>query len=365
MPSRGIARRLRRGLLWPLRRFFDPRLDALAAHISTHVSAAAADTRNHLQLVARDYHELGRQEQDELRRQLAELQRYVETDMDASVEASTLVGEALRDLDARAELIQEAMTDLTQAQEGRGPYFEGLRRAGLEGLDANAAAFLNHANSHVGFAAEGNLWFNWPIALHYEQGSVRVENVNERIVETAYALQALTAIEPGAAVLDVGATESLTALSLASLGFRVTALDPRPYPLSHPNLEVAVGTLEELQASEGSFAAVLCVSTLEHIGSGEYGQHADDEADAAALRRLHDVTEPGGVLVVTTPFGEASRGDGARVYDRPQLERLLHDWRIEDFRIAERVDATTWLPAAPGVEGAESVALITARKPRP
>jgi hypothetical protein len=354
---------LRRVFLWPLRRFFDPRLTAL----SDHVSATARDTRNHLALVARDYHELGVREQgelrDELRTLLLEIHRYVAAHMDASVEASTFVGQALEELSAQGETVRAEIAKMAEGIDGTGSRFELLQRTGLEGLDAATASFLNYANSHGGFASERNLWFNWPISLLHEEADVRVGNVNERIVETAYAFRALAGVEPGSAILDVGATESPLALSLASLGFRVTALDPRPYPLHHPHLEVVVGGVEELEATAPRFAAVLCISTLEHIGSGEYGQASDEDADAQATRKIHALTEPDGLLVLTVPFGPAARTDeGGRVYDREQLERLLTGWQIADFSVVRRVDETTWLPAAEDASGDESVALVTARR---
>jgi SAM-dependent methyltransferase len=342
---------VRRALLWPLRRFFDPRFAALA----DHVSATASDTRNHLALVARDYHELGIREQNELRTLIEEIRRDVATYTDASVEASTFVGETLRDLDAR-------IGDLGRKVEGSGDYFKLLRREGLQGLDEAVTAFLNHANSHVGFASERNLWWNWPISLHYEEGDVRVGSVNERIAETAYVFRALAGIEAGAAILDVGATESPVALSLASLGFKVTAVDPRPYPLDHPNLEIVVGGVEELEAKNARFAAVLCISTLEHLGTGEYGQRPAERADETALRQIRELVEPQGILVLTTPFGHLRSGNG-RVYDRPELERLLSDWHLEDFTVVRRVDETTWGPAQSDEPGEEAVALITAERP--
>jgi 2-polyprenyl-3-methyl-5-hydroxy-6-metoxy-1,4-benzoquinol methylase len=347
---RGPLGGLRRVLFRPLRRFFDPRF----AGVADHVSVAASETRNHLALVARDYHELGTRQQNELRQLIEEIRRDVAAHTDASVEASTFVGEALRDLDAR-------IWDLGTKIDGSRDYFESLRSQGLQGLDLEAAAFLNHANSHVGFASERNLWWNWPISLRYEEGDMHVANVNERIAETAYAFRALAEVTPGAPILDVGATESPVALSLASLGFKVTAVDPRPYPLEHPNLEVVIGAVEELNADEPRFVAVLCISTLEHIGTGEYEQAENERGDEAAIRRIHALTQPGGLLVLTTPF-ERARKSEERVYDRPQLERLLRDWRIDDFTVARRIDDTTWVPTPPEDPGEEAVALVTARR---
>jgi hypothetical protein len=341
------VRTVARSVLWPLRRFFDPRFTGIAAQIG----AEAHDTRAHIgALIADNGHELLRM-QAELADTLMDLRRLAIAEMDAGVEASALVGEALGNLIAEVEAIRQAS----------GASFDQLREGGVEHLDASAAALLNHADSHEGFAAERNLWFNWPLSLEYEAGDVHVGGVNERIVEVAYALGSVSQLQPGTRILDVGPTESTLALSLASLGFSVTALDPRPYPLTHPNLQVEVGTIEDWE-SDGRFAGVLCISTLEHIGSGEYGQAAAAKADTAALERLHGLTEQNGLLVLTTPYGRSHDGDGARVYDRARLEALLADWRIEDFTVVGRQDATTWVPTEGGEPVGEAVALITARR---
>ena len=79
-----------------------------------------------------------------------------------------------------------------------------------------------------------------------------VSTVHERIVEVPYAFRALSGLAPGSRVLDVGSAESTVALSLAALGYRVTALDLRPYPFEHPLLEVVAAPLEEVGASGGA-----------------------------------------------------------------------------------------------------------------
>jgi SAM-dependent methyltransferase len=270
--------------------------------------------------------------------------------MDSAAEASTLLGEALARLTDEVGAARELAA---------GTFFERASRGGLPQLDAATAAFLSHAAGHTGFAAERNLWFNWPVTIAYEEGNARVANVNERIIENPYALRALAAAAPGARILDVGATENTLALSLASLGFAVTALDPRPYPLEHPNLTAVVGPIEDWRP-ETRFDAVLCISTLEHIGSGEYGQAENVDGDAAALARLHDLAVEDGLLVLTTPYGKHTEGEGARVYDRKRLEDLLADWRVEDLTIVERLDDATWAPRDEP-EG-EAVALVTARR---
>ena len=343
-------RRVARSALWPLRRFFDPRFSGIAAQIA----AEARDTRAHIGALIADRHVQAADQHAELRDLLADVRRLVVSEMDATLEASALVGEALRDLTA-------APSEEMPERAARASSAYSHREGNNMNLDSSTAELLNYAASHKGFAAERNLWFNWPLSLEYQSGDVRVGGVNERIVETAYALRAASQLEPGARILDVGATESTLALSLASLGFAVTTLDPRRYPLAHPNLQAKVGTIENWEGDD-RFACVLCISTLEHIGSGEYGQAAAAEADASALKRLHSLTEQDGLLILTTPFGQSQEGNGARVYDRAQLETLLADWRIEDFMVVGRQDATTWLPTEEGDPAGEAVALITARR---
>ena len=263
----GVLRRIAKALLWPVRRVLDPRFAGMAAQIE----AESRVTREHLGALGHDHLTEVLRAQEELKQhllaQLDDLQKLAVAEMEAAAEASTLVGEAIAGFSADLAAVSE------DAEMASGRYFEQLIGDGVEALDARAAAFLNHADSHDGFAAQRNLWFNWPLTVAYEEGDVRLGGVNERIVEIAYALRAVSQLEPGSRILDVGATENTLALSLASLGFSVTALDPRRYPLEHPNLAVAVGTVESWSSNE-PFDAALCISTLEHIGSGEYGQAA-------------------------------------------------------------------------------------------
>jgi 2-polyprenyl-3-methyl-5-hydroxy-6-metoxy-1,4-benzoquinol methylase len=352
--GRSGVRAFGRALLWPVRRILDPRFAGLAGQIESESHV----TREHLGALSRDYHQELLQGQEALRERvvndLHELRNLAAAEMDTAAEASTLVAEALADVAAQLEAVR------IEARLPSGSYFEHIVERGVDSLDASAAEFLNAANSHEGFAAERDLWFNWPVTLAYEDGDVRLGNVNERIVELPYAFRALSELEPGARILDVGAAESTVAFSLASLGYAVTALDPRPYPLEHPNLTVAVGAIEDLTAEE-PFDAVVCISTLEHIGTGEYGQASEQNGDAAALERFRALIRDGGVLVLTTPYDEAADGGvGARVYDRARLDELLAEWNVEDLTVVSRRDATTWSPG--DATGGEAVALVTARK---
>jgi SAM-dependent methyltransferase len=324
-------------------RFFDPRFRGLADQLSVthdHLGARLENAERHL---------------ESLRAELQAVRNLVAHDLDAHTEASTIIGESLSDVRALGEETVELMrrtwnTSLPDDFAGKD----------ADDLDRRTAILLNYAESHRGFAGRRNLWFNPPISLEYQEGNVRVSEVNERIVELPYVLRALSGLETGASILDVGATESTLSLSLASLGYRVTAVDLRPYPFEHPNLRVVVGPVQDWKA-DNRFDAVVCLSTIEHIGRGAYGEaSADDNADREVLERIRELIKPGGLLVLTVPFGRASQDAFERTYDSAGLDALLEGWAVEERIVANRSDGATWIVSG-GSAGDRQVALVTAR----
>jgi hypothetical protein len=352
----GIGRRFGRAILWPIRRFFDPRFQGIAAQMST----THADLSERIDAASGSAaRELG----DRLARQLAQLadsvaevDRVLRVEIETATDATTLMGEAVADVSRE---LQQMRGDAAAA------YVARLIGGPVEELEGSVVDLLNYAESHRGFAAQRNLWFNPAVSLSYRSGDVVIGDVNERVVEVPYALRALGAVPPGGAVLDVGATESLLSFWLASLAYDVTALDPRPYPLSHPRLEVVTAEIQHWQPSK-SFDAVVCLSTIEHIGLGAYGEgKAKDGADVAAMARMREGTSPAGILVLTTPYGKASSDEFTRVYDRAALDALLDGWEVLDLTVARRQGPTDWTidPGGATEENPESVALVTARRP--
>ena len=130
-------------------------------------------------------------------------------------------------------------------------------------------------------------------------------------------------VKPGARILDVGSAESTFPLSAASLGYKVTAIDPRPLPYSHPNLESHAARFEEWDAPSERFAAAFLISTIEHVGLRAYGERAygstehGEGADLELINRVRELLAPDGILVLTTPYGQ-------RV-DTTELERIYDE----------------------------------------
>jgi 2-polyprenyl-3-methyl-5-hydroxy-6-metoxy-1,4-benzoquinol methylase len=342
---RRVFKAIAQALLWPFTRFFDPRFRGI--HDAMTTSRETSDALHRDSMLA----------QQQTHGEVSQLHWLIRADMDATSEAMTLIGRSLRDL--------EVMTE--EAWRGSRTYLEHASEGFIEELDEPVARLLNYANSHRGFAAQGALWFNPPVVVKYSEHGAGVGHVNERIAEVPFVFRTLARVPLGAQVLDVGASESTLCLSLATFGYRVTAIDPRPNPLSHPNLDVVAGKIEDWDAP-GSFQATVCLSTIEHVGVGVYGQDGEeDRADLRAMQRIRDVTEPGGLLVLTTSYGPSRVGERSRTYDRRGLDELLEGWQVDELSLLVREDETTWLPLDAATEPAElenreAVAMIAATR---
>jgi 2-polyprenyl-3-methyl-5-hydroxy-6-metoxy-1,4-benzoquinol methylase len=246
-------------------------------------------------------------------------------------------------------------------------YVERLDRTSqgpLSELDGALASAINRANGHQGFAAQAKLWFNPAMTIELGEGSAAISGVNERIVELPFALGRLGRLDPPARILDIGSAESTFALSAASLGYRVTAVDPQGIPYEHPNLDGFSCRLEDWDSDGEPFAAAFLISAIEHFGLGAYGERAaDEQADSAALARIRELLADDGLLILTTPFGEASIDDFERVYDDAGLDELFAGWKILERHTIMRTDRRTWQPGTGGAKG--TVLAVATPLPRP
>jgi SAM-dependent methyltransferase len=187
-------------------------------------------------------------------------------------------------------------------------------------------------------------FINYPVLmkylLRYDFGRWKLikylknpSGVNERIVELPFAIQSLSHIPPGKRVLDLGCTESVLPLEVVGLGYQVTGLDMRAYPYSHPQFHFIQGNILHLPFRDAVYDAVLCISTLEHIGVEVYANRGTQaNADQWAMREIRRVLSPGGMLVLTVPYGVAHITAHQRIYGRSQLATLLQGFHIHEIR---------------------------------
>lgn len=192
-------------------------------------------------------------------------------------------------------------------------------------------------------------------------------STTERIVEIPFVLRHLD-VSKGSSVIEFGCAESLLALQLANSGYRVTAIDLRPYPFDHPNLRTIQGDIHSAGIPAESFDAVVSVSTLEHVGLGSYGGDIAEDGDLEVIELLRRSLRPGGRLLLTVPYGMGSL-QGSRVYDDDRLEKLLKNFSVIDAEYYYKQDGRHWIlsdrsrvSAVESVVSTHGVALIAAAK---
>lgn len=375
-------KRLLRRLLFPFGPWFDSRFRSLHEHVDVavdHHLRPAVDRRfdavdDGLRTVRTDMTDLVdrvssdtqtsaefaatfRRSTDRMRDELAAMWAFLAAGPEprfAELLRRSASGDGQADIEL-AKLLYEQLAGLSDRIVGE---HEGVRLP----IGPGTADFLNWSNGHQGPAAQAGVWFNPPVTVFHHDGTVRANDVNERIVEIPYVMGAVASLPEGSHVLDFGATESTVSLSLASLGHDVVAADLRPYPLAHPRLRSVVGPIEQWSGPDRPFDAVVCLSALEHVGLGAYEEAPSDLGlDRAIAERFKRWLRPGGELVLTAPYGTWEVGETQRVYDAAHLDELLAGWRIVDRAVClqtahdrwERADgeppASTWDGGTRGV----------------
>lgn len=126
--------------------------------------------------------------------------------------------------------------------------------------------------------------------------------VNSRGYELDWAIKYLP--QRKSRVIDIGATESLFIYKIKSLGHDAYALDKRPYQEEVRGFSFMQLDLTRPNAWQGNpvFDCATAISTLEHIGRGDYGDRIDEENGLrVAVKNIADMLVPEGRLIATFP----------------------------------------------------------------
>ncbi|HEY7424661.1 MAG TPA: class I SAM-dependent methyltransferase [Gemmataceae bacterium] len=226
---------------------------------------------------------------------------------------------AIEQVDRRVQSLEEAKLSLRQAIETLEKIVlsrsdrELNRQA--ETLEEGLRLRVNRELDGSGAIARAGLWFNPSVAVQLDKNGPRVADINERILEPIFIHTHLP--RPPARLLDLGCSASTNAIEMASLGFEVVGVDPRPQPLSHPNFTMIQANLAGLPFDDESFDAAVALSALGHRPS--------DEQTVAEVFR---VLKRGGRFLVTAPY-------------RARLDRLLGAFRVVERGYGVR-DGDIW-----------------------
>lgn len=154
--------------------------------------------------------------------------------------------------------------------------------------------------------------------------------LDERVVEYPWLISRLS----HGRVLDAGSVLNhphiLDRVLPEIESLTITTLQPEPQSFPERGVDYHYGDLRELPFADESFDAVVCLSTLEHVGmdNSVYGSDVPRATDPRgearrALGELERVSAPGGKLLVSVPFGRREDHGWFRQFDADDLADLL------------------------------------------
>jgi SAM-dependent methyltransferase len=172
--------------------------------------------------------------------------------------------------------------------------------------------------------------------------------LDERVVEYPWVLHRLKERwHHGTPILDAGSAlnhapilsycrrERLRPISVVTLHYEGHAA-------VSDDVRYEFGDLRQLPYRDAWFSSVVCISTLEHVGMDNrmYGDGAGASSSPTveamrALQELRRVTQPGGVLLFSVPFGKRANRGWLRILDADDLQCLMQSqhWRVDRSQV--------------------------------
>ena len=114
--------------------------------------------------------------------------------------------------------------------------------------------------------------------------------------------------------------------------------DYRQPDLHLSGLVVDFADLTSLSFDEESLPSISCLSVIEHIGLGRYGDSLDPDGDLKAVEELKRVTARGGSVLINVPLGKTPKifFNAHRIYSKQQVMDMFRDFSLADFMFIHR-----------------------------
>ena len=221
----------------------------------------------------------------------------------------------------------------------------------------------------IGWLLEGHAYLREMFIRIWPRGIRRTLVLTERISEIPFVIRGMQ-VPPGSRILDVGSRWSALPLFLASMGYRVAAVDLARFPIQGGGADFVLADLRRPPFRDESFDAATLISTLEHVGLGWYDPRHGAEDDIQLMANLRTLLRPNGTLFLTVPYGVPEQNQHQRAYDRERLRRATAGWTWDVERYAVR-EGAAWregteaeAATASSIPETRAVAMLVLRKAR-
>jgi 2-polyprenyl-3-methyl-5-hydroxy-6-metoxy-1,4-benzoquinol methylase len=115
-----------------------------------------------------------------------------------------------------------------------------------------------------------------------------------------------------------------------------TVFELRATETNHPQVQALVKDLTYAEDVEAEYDLVTCLSMIEHVSLGRYGDPLDPWGDVRMAANLRRILRPGGIMVISFPSG---RGcvlfNQHRIYTRHRRSALFGGLKLV-HRVADR-----------------------------
>ena len=177
--------------------------------------------------------------------------------------------------------------------------------------------------------------------------------LDARVVEIPWVLARLAG--KTGRLLDAGSSLNfefvLRAPALADKKITIVTLGPEAQCHWRLGVSYVFGDLRNLDFRDRCFDAIVCISTIEHVGmdntmyagAADMARPGDNKEFVLAVKELKRVLKPGGALYITFPFGRYENHGWFQQFDLELMDRLIKEFGPSRFNeTIFRYDSDGW-----------------------